>query len=68
MKNTHSAPIEALPASASAALERMTCAELLEIIRLQYAIRDADAAHYDGLAASLRDILKAKLSAVEVHA
>lgn len=45
-----------------AVLETMSCVELLEVIRLQYAIADAEAAGLDGWAMSLRVTLARKLA------
>lgn len=41
----------------TSALEQMDCAELVEIIQLNLAIQDADAAGLDGWAMSLRSTL-----------
>ncbi len=45
-----------------AALERMTAREILEVIRLQYAILDAKKAGLDGWEMSLRDALAGKFA------
>lgn len=45
------------------ALERMTCLELLEVIRLHHAIDDAKAAGLDGWEMSLRAMLAEKMGA-----
>jgi hypothetical protein len=47
----------------SSVLEQMSCVELLEVIQLRHAIRDAEKAGLDGFAMSLRVTLARKLNA-----